>query len=204
MGRRTKDEALETRRQILEAALDLFSSQGYSQTTFVDVARRIGMTKGAVYWHFRDKPTLLAALIVEMRRREDALVAQQVPEVACLEDMKRYFTAYSRVIVEDDRCRKFAFFIALQMEWSLETLGAVREHLTTLQAWPFDLVAQLLTQAQAAGELRPDIDLDRWKDIFAGTWRGLILSYLAGLSAADVLETVECAFDVLIESVRAR
>lgn len=204
MARRTKDEALETRRQILEAALDLFSSQGYSQTTFVDVARRIGMTKGAVYWHFGDKPTLLAALIVEMRRREDALVAQQVPEVACLDDMTRYFTAYSRVIVEDDRCRKFAFFIALQMEWSLETLGAVREHLTTLQAWPFDLVSQLLTQAQAAGELRPDIDLDRWKDIFAGTWRGLILSYLAGLSATDVLETVECAFDVLIESVRAR
>ena len=52
MARRIKEEAEQTRARILASALDLFSSKGYSRTTLTDVASRLGMTKGAVYWHF--------------------------------------------------------------------------------------------------------------------------------------------------------
>ena len=55
MARKTKEEAAETRTNVLMAALDLFAEKGYSRTTLGGIAKRIGMTRGAVYWHFDNK-----------------------------------------------------------------------------------------------------------------------------------------------------
>ena len=52
MARRRKEDAEKTRRKILASALSLFVKKGYERTTFNDIAARLKMTKGAVYWHF--------------------------------------------------------------------------------------------------------------------------------------------------------
>lgn len=62
MVRRTKAEAAITREQLLDAAERVFSDQGVASTTLGEVAAAAGVTRGAVYWHFRDKADLLAAL----------------------------------------------------------------------------------------------------------------------------------------------
>ena len=54
MARRSKVEAAETREKILKALLDGFARKGYSNTTFVDIADEIGVTKGAIYWYFKN------------------------------------------------------------------------------------------------------------------------------------------------------
>lgn len=61
--KKTKEEAEATRQAILQSALDTFCEKGYSKTTFDEIAKRINLTKGAVYWHFRNKPDVIAALI---------------------------------------------------------------------------------------------------------------------------------------------
>lgn len=58
MVRKTKEEAENTRREILKAALEVFYQKGYSRTTFDEIAARINLTKGAVYWHFKNKPVV--------------------------------------------------------------------------------------------------------------------------------------------------
>ena len=52
MSKKTKEEAEKTRRRILASALVLFSRRGYDRTTFNDIAARLKLTKGAIYWHF--------------------------------------------------------------------------------------------------------------------------------------------------------
>ncbi|MDD2456783.1 MAG: TetR family transcriptional regulator, partial [Kiritimatiellae bacterium] len=69
MARKTKAEAEQTRLRILRAALSLFAEKGYERTTFEDVARRIRLSKGAVYWHLKSKPDLLSALVAWMSAR---------------------------------------------------------------------------------------------------------------------------------------
>ncbi|MGV3344813.1 multidrug efflux transporter transcriptional repressor AcrR [Enterobacteriaceae bacterium LUAb1] len=59
MARKTKQQALETRQQILEAALTCFSSNGVSATSLTDIAYAAGVTRGAIYWHFKNKTELL-------------------------------------------------------------------------------------------------------------------------------------------------
>lgn len=74
MARRTKAEAEATRGAILEAAIEAFLEKGVASTTLEQVARRAGVTRGAVYWHFQDKNDLFSALIDRVRLPMQELV----------------------------------------------------------------------------------------------------------------------------------
>jgi len=62
MARKTKEEALKTREAILEAAVQVFSVRGVSGSTLANIAKAAGVTRGAIYWHFKNKEDLLNAL----------------------------------------------------------------------------------------------------------------------------------------------
>ncbi len=62
MVRKTKENAELTRAALLEAAAREFFENGVAQTTLNDIAVAAGMTRGAIYWHFKDKAALLQAL----------------------------------------------------------------------------------------------------------------------------------------------
>ena len=63
MPKRTHEEALQTKKQIMDAAVTLFSSKGYEKTSLSDVARAAGVTRGTIYWHFENKGELLIELL---------------------------------------------------------------------------------------------------------------------------------------------
>ena len=63
MPKRTHEEALQTKKQIMDAAVTLFSSKGYEKTSLSDVARAAGVTRGAIYWHFENNGELLIELL---------------------------------------------------------------------------------------------------------------------------------------------
>ena len=60
--RRCKTDAEQTRTAILDAAEHMFCEQGIAASTLEKISRRAGVTRGAVYWHFKDKIDLLRAL----------------------------------------------------------------------------------------------------------------------------------------------
>ncbi len=66
MVRKTKEEAQETRDRILKAAADLFYEKGVSKTTLEDIAEAASLTRGAIYWHFKNKLDLFSALHEQM------------------------------------------------------------------------------------------------------------------------------------------
>ncbi len=63
MARRTKEDALATRHRLLDAAELLFQARGVSRTSLNDIALQAGATRGAIYWHFKDKADLFNAMI---------------------------------------------------------------------------------------------------------------------------------------------
>ncbi|AZO19832.1 MAG: TetR family transcriptional regulator [Mesorhizobium sp.] len=60
--RRTKAEAEQTREAVLAAAIDVFLERGVTRATLEQIASAAGVTRGAVYWHFRDKQEIFTAL----------------------------------------------------------------------------------------------------------------------------------------------
>ena len=63
MARRTKEDALATRHSLLDAAELLFQAQGVSRTSLNDIAKQAGTSRGAIYWHFKDKADLFNAMM---------------------------------------------------------------------------------------------------------------------------------------------
>lgn len=62
MVRKTKEEAERTRQEILQAACNVFHEHGVSNSSLGQIATAAGVTRGAVYWHFKDKAELFYAL----------------------------------------------------------------------------------------------------------------------------------------------
>lgn len=60
--RKTKQEAEETRLRIIQCALELFAEQGISATNLSQIATRAGVTRGAIYWNFKNKLDLFDAV----------------------------------------------------------------------------------------------------------------------------------------------
>ncbi|MFJ6326362.1 MULTISPECIES: TetR family transcriptional regulator [unclassified Rhizobium] len=72
--RRTKEDAAKTRDEVLAAAADIFYENGVSGSSLEKIAQRAGVTRGAIYWHFKDKAEVLTALHSEIRLPQETIV----------------------------------------------------------------------------------------------------------------------------------
>lgn len=72
MARRTKEEAQATRTALLDAAEHVFQQRGVSRTTLAEIAHAAGVTRGALYWHFKDKADLFTAMLERVTSPLDA------------------------------------------------------------------------------------------------------------------------------------
>jgi TetR/AcrR family acrAB operon transcriptional repressor len=75
MVRRTKSEAEVTRQKLLDAAASVFREHGVAHSSLAEVAAAAGVTRGAVYWHFRDKAHLFDALCEREQLPMEAMLA---------------------------------------------------------------------------------------------------------------------------------
>lgn len=64
--RRTKEEAEQTKQAILTAAINVFSERGVAKASLEEIAKAADVTRGAVYWHFKNKIEIFDALHTEL------------------------------------------------------------------------------------------------------------------------------------------
>jgi AcrR family transcriptional regulator len=197
VARKTKEDAQVTRASVLVAALDLFSEKGYSRTTFDDIAKKIGMTRGAVYWHFDNKPALLAALIEYFHERKEQMIGVRVPDIHTVDELRNAFITHARIVTEDAVTRKFEFFMSFQMEWSEELLTETHKKLNEIRKNPLEAFRQCFQTPGIASRLRPGIDLDRLILTLAAFWVGSCKMYLGRCPGLDFGHRAETDIELL-------
>jgi TetR/AcrR family acrAB operon transcriptional repressor len=108
MARRTKLEAQETRNRILDTAEEVFREQGVTSTSLADIADAAGVTRGAIYWHFRNKGDLFAAMLDRVALPMEEMIRRAAD--ASTEDPLSVLRACCvhvlRQTAEDLRCRR--------------------------------------------------------------------------------------------------
>lgn len=70
----TDERRTDTREQIRDVALELFAEQGYEKTSLREIAERLGVTKAAVYYHYRTKEEILENLFSDLFGGIDEIV----------------------------------------------------------------------------------------------------------------------------------
>ena len=132
MVRRTKADALATRERILDAAEQLFQARGVSRTSLHDIAAGAGVTRGAVYWHFRDKGDLFNAMMDRVREPIGAVRCTPPSADQVLPQLRRHLVDTLQRVVDDARLRR-VIEIATQKAEYVDDLVVVRQrHLQTV------------------------------------------------------------------------
>lgn len=203
MARKTKEEAEETRLKILDAALDVFSRKGYSRTTFEDIAKQIGLTKGAVYWHFKTKSDLLVALIESNIALKHKKLGDPIEQSGSLGAFREYILRSTRTVLLEPRLRKFEFFINFQIEWSEDLIEEVRSGLERVVGeGPFRKYSVTIHQMQKQGLVEASVDVEKLGAIMFATWMGLMRMFMLGpMSEEELLQRLRYGFDSMFKDL---
>ena len=119
MARRTKIETEQTRLQIIAAARRVFAERGVSRTTFAQIAKQAGVTRGAIYWHFKDKPDLFFAMMEQVSLPMIDLMDEILPADAGdpLLAIQASMAEILRLLKEDDIARTTFEIVILKCEY---------------------------------------------------------------------------------------
>ncbi|MEN9880555.1 MAG: hypothetical protein RIQ55_1201 [Pseudomonadota bacterium] len=157
MARKTKEEALATRAQIIDAARRVFHAAGVNRSTLDRVAKAAGVTRGAVYWHFTNKAELFLAVkqtyTSELDRLQELLATREPP----LEAIGHYLQALFAALLDNDAARETVEIILLRCEYVeefQEALQVITEPSTNI----LSSFEQLYRSAADRRELKAGLD----------------------------------------------
>ena len=144
----------DTRERILTAALHLFARDGYEAVSVSAIAGELGMTKGALYKHYRNKRDIFDS-IVERMYQIDAQRSREyeVPELG-YEDAPEAYQAVSVGQVGAFTRAQFAF-------WTEDCFAADFRRMLTLEQYRSDEMAQLYSNCLAYGPVGYVADIFR-------------------------------------------
>ena len=210
MARRARQDAEKTRTRILASALALFAKKGYEHTTFTDIAARLKMTKGAVYWHFETKQALLLALLDEMlakfRRQTERLLP---PGETSFEGLAFPVVADMMVrnavqIVSDAKGTAFFLLVHEQVQWADVSMADVRSELMRNKRFgPWAAFKTAVENEMRAGRVREDVDPVQVASVCVAIFDGIVHARIARLLQCDMEDTLRKSYAAVWKSIAA-
>ncbi|HVN84098.1 MAG TPA: TetR/AcrR family transcriptional regulator [Candidatus Binatia bacterium] len=182
----------ESRQELLDVAIDCFARFGYQATSIDRIAREAGVTKGALYYHFKDKADLLFAAVKSRvgqweRRVIDAMRPvpssgarlRQVAQV-CLDHATK--SNHRRMI------------ITLMVE-ALDTNAPISAEFRAMMQRFREFLATVVAGGQRHGEFRSDIDPAVAAEVYAGAVMGAEIQYYQDPNAISLPATLDAFLD---------
>lgn len=202
LARRERQKA-ETRQAILDAARELFVSDGIEATTMRAIALKIGYTPTAIYHHFRDKE----ALIEELCMADFGALGQAMHKIGRIEDpverLRRLGLAYADFAL--DNPSQYRFMFMTQHEHSVEDA----DKLSKPDEDAYGFLLHTVTEGIEAGKYRPELsDPQEMAQMMWSGVHGIVSLYFTHCKDAFIQwraprETVRTMVDVMIRgSVR--
>ena len=199
MARRTKEGSIATRSSLIDAAECVFNEKGVSRASLNDIARAAGTTRGAIYWHFKDKPDLFAAMMdrvtLPLERAHGELAGS-----TCIDPVQRLRAVLALVlhsVVSDARTRR-VFEIALYKVEYVGDLVAVRDrHIAASEEFTRQLALDLALAAQLQQVTLP-MPPDAAAAGLHALFDGLIHNWILNDGAGDLISVGRISTDVFL------
>lgn len=136
----------ETKEQIIETALELFSQNGFLGTSMSDIASQLKITKGALYKHYESKQQILEQIIERMAKLDlERAKKYEMPET----EQKKFAEAY--IHIPTKKIRKYS--IAQFRHWTEENFSAQFRKMLTLEQFRSKEMSDLYQNYLGTGPL---------------------------------------------------
>jgi TetR/AcrR family acrAB operon transcriptional repressor len=202
--RRTKDEAQETRNRILDAAEHLFSERGVSRTSLEDIAQAAGVTRGAIYWHFKDKSDLFAGMVNRVTLPMEAMVARSSDEA--IEDpiamLKACAVTCLKRTATDPQVQRVFDVVTHKCEYLGEMAG-VNNRISAVQKGCVDRSEQAIRNAVKRGLLPAGVNPRLAAIGLDAMIYGLISNWLANPAYVSLERYADSMIDIYLDGLRA-
>lgn len=205
MVRRTKDEAQETRNRILDAAELTFSERGVSRTSLEDIAQAAGVTRGAIYWHFKDKSDLFAAMVNRVTLPLEAMVARSSDE--SVEDpiasLKACAVGALKSTATNPQVQRVFDVVTHKCEYLGEMAG-VNNRISAVQKGCVDRAEQTIRNAVKRGLLPAHVNPRLAAVGLDAMLYGLISNWLANPGYLPLERQAEAMIDLYFDGLRGQ
>ena len=201
--RRTKEDAEKTRLKIIEAALILFSRNGYSNTTLAMIGTEAGFSRGPIYWHFKNKHDIFVAMTERHRLPMESLSQQaESPDETDPLGKLRELLVYVLHDTVRDPCRKRVFEIIFhKCEFTAQTDPLMaRQQETYLDG--SDKIRRTLNNAIAQGQLPDTLNIERAITMLHVQMTGMLYTWLLIPDSFDLEAEAEHFVDCYLGSLR--
>lgn len=193
--RRTKEDALQTRCQLLQAAKALFNEKGFSRTTLAEIAEKAGLTRGAAYWHFKSKDEIFITIVEQALDDMTASKKQALssPDCSAKERLQRLLALPCTLPTEYALVNSVATLLPAYPQFA-ELEASVQRHKDQLR----QLVQDFLEDAQQQGLLTLHASTESTTKLFFLLFEGLYFhtqegKVVTGEELSDFLEIL-CQF----------
>lgn len=134
----------DTKERILETALELFAQSGYLGTSMSDIAKELGITKGALYKHYTSKQEILNSIVERMNKMDyERAEEYEMPET----EPDGFAEAYLQTPIEKIRTYSMAQFD----HWTKELFSSNFRKMLMLEQYRDPKLAQLYHDYLATG-----------------------------------------------------
>jgi TetR/AcrR family transcriptional regulator, acrAB operon repressor len=148
MVRRTKQDAEVTRNLLLDAAEKVFNEKGVARTSLAEIAQAAGLTRGAVYWHFKNKADVFHAMLERVKMPIDEMIDQlSVEQIATpLTFLQNGTVAVLRQVATDAQTRRVFDIVRHKCEL-VEEMAVARDRQLERRAGCLEQIKQSIQAA---------------------------------------------------------
>jgi TetR/AcrR family transcriptional regulator, fatty acid metabolism regulator protein len=191
--KRIRQNGLDTRLQIIDAARELFAEKGFQTTTIGDISRAVGLSEAALYEYFKGKEDLLLEI---PRLWVSDLLEDLENHLFGIEGAKnklrKYLWWYLRRIELSPMDARIVYLSLKTNPRFLKT--EVYSDVRTLYAYP----VSILSEGIKNGEIHPDIDPHAARDIFVSTMDHMITRWLLKDMSYSLFDNAPTVFRIMI------
>jgi TetR/AcrR family transcriptional regulator, cholesterol catabolism regulator len=180
----------ETRQRLMEAALELFHEHGYDATTVEQIAEAADVAKGTFFNYFATKEAILPAIAARLLQQLEEMLSSE--RGAPASPVARIKLAL-RLMAEDPLCEaKLArrLFTAVMRRRDAHPGHALR-----------NLLTEQVRQAQAAGEVRADLDPVYLGNVISALFFQQLMMWHHGYRPAPLPELLDATVDLLLDGI---
>jgi TetR/AcrR family acrAB operon transcriptional repressor len=198
----TKEQAEKTRENILRGALRTFSEKGLAKSRLEDIAKDMGVTRGAIYWHFKNKLELFSELFkktmqIVLADAKEILESESPP----FEKIRNLLIHLGTKSIDDEDYKAIGRILSYQYEWTDDVIDEVNELAGRASQVGETLLLNTIEEGILSGEIKGTAD--------ARVIGKAILTFIHGFSSAATghtrllkKEEITSIVDVFLEGIK--
>ncbi len=187
----------ERRAVTVETVIELAAEQNPSDITTAAIAKRMGLTQGALFRHFPTKDSILNAVMEwvaeQLLRRVDAAILNAISPLQALEQV---FEAHIEFVAQHPGVPRMLFG---ELQHAKESVAKQMVKIL-LQSYA-KRIGRLLDEGQALGEVSKDIDVVAAATVFIGTIQGLVMQSMLTGDVKHIRNRAPGAFAIYLRGI---